>query len=386
MVDVGSVVDMSFIDVLVARISSVLTNPATTTFGRTKNSLLTLSFAVLRNLATNKANNKHFSSKVMSRIVQWMASVHDQPKQLLHCARILAKLAMYPVGKFLLNRSSQGLNMYSGLDRIEKAIAIPELLRVVEEASINEDALLVRTLFVLGKLAATNASSRIEIGTPRIVMRICEILHDPRTSRSLSTASSRLLANLTLEPEVCTTVPPDVNAIYDLLGSTDKEPKNKELLLNLVASVTNLSYYWNTKPPDNIDMNKWQERAIHPILPLLFMGMYSYTPCSHVLSQLAHSSGDAALLNEGLYALSNLSTNKNLQSRLSDLLVDEAAIILLGYEDLEIARVACGILTNMAGCNQTIRRMEENIAASVIIKRIRNVSLSCPQVKTPTQP
>lgn len=234
-------------------------------------------------------------------------------------------------------------------------------------------------MFILERLTSADREIRLEVGQIATVQRLLELLGDTRMSFSVCVKLSRLVANLTLESRVCQEIPAEVRAVVQLLKRTDAEPKSKELLLNLVAIVTNLSYFWNRTPPENLDMDEWQRSAIPPILPLLFIGK-----CACLLrtksSESRETLGDDPLLNEGLYALSNLSTNERLMPQLTQLLIDEAAIILLDYDDLEISRVSCGILTNMAGQRLTRSRMTDGKIVSKLTDKIRRVSLSSAKV------
>jgi len=121
-----------------------------------------------------------------------------------------------------------------------------------------------------------------------------------------------------------------VDPLLDMLGAK-RITESEELVLNVVAAVTNLSYY---DVPSN----------------LLFQEDNKQLLCRLFRPLLLESYNDEALI-ETARALGNLSRHEGVGQCMAGLRLDEILVILLDHEERSLVYFVCGILVNLAGAH-----------------------------------
>jgi len=121
-----------------------------------------------------------------------------------------------------------------------------------------------------------------------------------------------------------------VEPLLDMLGAK-RIGDSEELVLNVVAAITNLSYY---DVPSN----------------LLFQEDNKQLLCRLFRPLLLESYNDEALI-ETARALGNLSRHEGVGQCMAGLRLDEILVILLDHEERSLVYFVCGILVNLAGAH-----------------------------------
>jgi len=292
--------------------------------------------ATLRNLASQQY--KHFLlEERLDALVQVMALFPKHGELLTNVSRILSKLTLHG----------------SACDAFARAEARVRQVARTLGANAESAPLVLRLSFVLGSL--TEKSDRLRVmfafdceGTslvPQLLRRYCvksRELSSVDTECRQSNAAGlhdidevlvklvRLLANIAINASVGATLASSsacVSPLLDLLSAkqiTDSE----ELVLNVVAAVTNFLFY---DTPSNLffqDSNK----------PLL---------CK-CLQPLLHAAYNVEALIETTRALGNLSRHADARQYMIDIRLDEALSVLLDHEDRDLVFYVCGVLVNLA--------------------------------------
>ncbi|CAK0887433.1 unnamed protein product, partial [Prorocentrum cordatum] len=143
----------------------------------------------------------------------------------------------------------------------------------------------------------------------------------------------RLLANVAISKSAGATLAASsavVEPLLDMLGAK-RIGDSEELVLNVVAAITNLSYY---DVPSN----------------LLFQDDNKQLLCRLFRPLLLESYNDEALI-ETARALGNLSRHEGVGQCMAGLRLDEILVILLDHEERSLVYFVCGILVNLAGAH-----------------------------------
>jgi len=141
----------------------------------------------------------------------------------------------------------------------------------------------------------------------------------------------RLVANVALSPSCGTMAAASsavVEPLMDMLGCKKIE-ENEELVLNVVAAITNLLFY---DVPSNIllsdaDNKRLLCRLFRPLL------LESYNTEAQM---------------EAARALGNLSRHEDVRTLIVELRLDEVLTILIDHEDRDLVYYVCGVLVNLA--------------------------------------
>lgn len=145
----------------------------------------------------------------------------------------------------------------------------------------------------------------------------------------------RLLANLSINRSVGPTIVDDIRSdVLIRVMIHHSVETNEELILNTVSAIANLTFY--AYSDSHVDghtiLHNDSTVLMNRLLPLLF-----------------HHNTD--VLSETLRCLGNLSRNESIRKQLHDTRSDEAIILLLSHNDINILHNSCGVLLNISGDN-----------------------------------
>jgi len=162
---------------------------------------------------------------------------------------------------------------------------------------------------------------------------------DSQETESVLVKLVRLVANVTINPSVGTLVASEasvVEPLLDMLGCK-RMAESEELVLSVIAALTNLLYY-------DSETN------------LLFSAENKQLLCRLLRPMLLEAHNVEALI-ETARALGNLSRHPDARQWISELRVDEALAILLAHGDRDLVFYSCGALVNLAADPQTGGRL-----------------------------
>lgn len=149
----------------------------------------------------------------------------------------------------------------------------------------------------------------------------------------------RLIANIAISSSAGATLASSsavVDPLLDMLGSK-RIGDSEELVLNVVAAITNLLFY---DVPSNLlfqdDNKKLLCRLFRPLL------LESY---------------NVEALVETARALGNLSRHSDARRSMSELRLDEILVILLDHDDRDLVFYVCGALVNLAADSECTTRL-----------------------------
>lgn len=298
--------------------------------------------ASLRNLASREYK-QFLSDERLNALTNILASYPGHVELLTNVARILAKLTLHG----------------SAVDAI--AMSDAHLRQMAETLrSVDSMALTLRLSFVLGNL--TEKSKRLRVifafdceGTalvPELLGKYWQkerqALASRESTRSKESTSEevlvklvRLLANVAISDEAGPTLASSsavVEPLLDMLGAK-RISESEELVLNVVAAITNLLFY---DVPSN----------------LLFQEDTKQLLCRLFRPLLLESYNIEALI-ESARALGNLSRHADARQCMSSLRLDEILVILLDHDDRDLAFYACGALVNLAADPESIPRLTD---------------------------
>lgn len=140
----------------------------------------------------------------------------------------------------------------------------------------------------------------------------------------------RLIANVSISVSVGTTTASSsavVDPLLDMLGCK-RISENEELVLNVVAAITNLLFY---DAPSNLLFTEENKQLLVRLFRPLLLESYN----SEALMETAR-------------ALGNLSRHQDARHLMRDLRIDEILVILLDHDYRDLVYYICGVLVNLA--------------------------------------
>jgi len=302
--------------------------------------LLIQATAALRNLAGGRSHTEFLREDRLDALTRVMSLFPVHVELLTNVSRILSKLTLH----------AEACEAFAKNGAYMRQIA--------KTLSANPDCtpLTLRLAFVLGNL--TERSDRLRVifafdceGTalaPQLLAKywqkerqLARIGPDQATNgikevEEVLVKLVRLLANIAISPTAGATLASSsavVDPLLDMLGAK-KIGESEELVLNVVAAVTNLLFY---DVPSN----------------LLFQDENKQLLC-RLLRPLLLESYNVEALVETARALGNLSRHADARRCMAGLRIDEILVILLDHDDAGLVFYVCGALVNVAAdpdCN-----------------------------------
>ncbi|CAE7762566.1 Armc2, partial [Symbiodinium microadriaticum] len=217
---------------------------------------------------------------------------------------------------------------------------------------MDSSALTLRLSFVLGNL--TERSDRLRVvfafdceGTALVPQLLSKYWQKDRqlargeveTEKGKASAQDveevlvklvRLLANIAISPDAGATLAASsavVDPLLDMLGAK-KISDSEELVLNVVAAVTNLLFY---DVPSNMLFQEESKQLLCRLFRPLLLESYN-----------------VEALVETARALGNLSRHADARKCMVSLRLDEILAILLDHDDRDLVFYSCGALVNLA--------------------------------------
>jgi len=292
--------------------------------------------AALRNLASQQYKQFIQDDRLIA-LTRAMSLFPGHVELLTNIARILAKLTLHG----------------SAVEALAKNDA--HIRQIAKTLSSNSDStpLTLRLAFVLGNL--TERSDRLRVvfafdceGTSLVPQLLAKYWQKDRQLARLelekdqSKASglqeieevlvklSRLLANIAISSSAGTTLSSSsavVDPLLDMLGAK-RISDSEELVLNVVAAVTNLLFY---DVPSNLLFQEDNKQLLCRLFRPLLLESYN-----------------VEALVETARALGNLSRHADARRCMVGLRLDEILVILLDHDDRDLVFYSCGALVNFA--------------------------------------
>jgi hypothetical protein len=272
-------------------------------------------------------------------------------------------MELYPNNVELLTNVSRTLAKLtvhgSACEAYTKSGDASHLRRITRTLSANADCapLVLRLSFTLGNLTARNDRTRIGFAfdcegnalAPTLLSKywqkdrqLARLPMNGNSSAETTTAAAkqeveevlvklvRLIANIAIERkagETLASCSAAVDPLLDMLGSK-RIGDSEELVLNVVAAITNLLYY---DVPSS----------------LLFLEDNKTLLCRLFRPLLLESYNVEALV-ETARALGNLSRHEDARRCMAEIRLDEILTILLDHDDRNLVFYVCGALVNLA--------------------------------------
>eukprot|EP00441_Pelagodinium_beii_P035253 CAMPEP_0197633012 /NCGR_PEP_ID=MMETSP1338-20131121/9484_1 /TAXON_ID=43686 ORGANISM="Pelagodinium beii, Strain RCC1491" /NCGR_SAMPLE_ID=MMETSP1338 /ASSEMBLY_ACC=CAM_ASM_000754 /LENGTH=882 /DNA_ID=CAMNT_0043204595 /DNA_START=1 /DNA_END=2649 /DNA_ORIENTATION=- len=292
--------------------------------------------AALRNLASQQYK-QFIQAERLDSLTRVMAVFPGHTELLTNIARILAKLTLHG----------------SAVEALAKNDA--HIRQIAKTLSSNAEStpLTLRLAFVLGNL--TERSDRLRVvfafdceGTSLVPQLLTKYWQKDRQLARLelekdqSKASglqeieevlvklSRLLANIAISQSAGVTLASSsavVDPLLDMLGAK-RIGDSEELVLNVVAAVTNLLFY---DVPSNLLFQEDNKQLLCRLFRPLLLESYN-----------------VEALVETARALGNLSRHADARRCMVGLRLDEILVILLDHDDRDLVFYSCGALVNFA--------------------------------------
>jgi hypothetical protein len=298
---------------------------------------------------------------------------------LLSIARVTAKLSLYEDFREQINRSRQPVYYLESI--VQLVLHEASLCDRIMEGSDDVDwpswltwPLLSRAAFTLGNFTTTNDHNRLLIAVDCNclnglikLLQTCAMslmaLTDSTASeakqsgddsdsetdaggdtkgaeRELADATLkmlRLLANLCIHETPGNRVAKQssvLELLQNLLIVSSNSVESEELLLNAIATSTNIGFFACRNCDSNREIDsKWEE---------LLIGV-----SVQVTNFLFHDNSE--IVAESLRALGNFTRVRSMVQRLCRIRGDEAIVLLLGHGNSDVAAAAAGVLVNITG-------------------------------------
>lgn len=307
--------------------------------------LLIQATAALRNLA-GRHHQEFLADARMDALTRIFAVFPTQVELMTNVSRILSKLTLH----------GDACDAFA-----QKNDHLRQLSRTLT-ANPDSVPLALRLSFVLGNLTEGDEDLRVAFafdceGTvlvPQLLSKfwqkdrqLARIAHtNPNSSgqqqiEEVLVKLVRLLANMAISEEAGKTLSSSsavVDPLLDMLGAK-RIGDSEELVLNVVAAVTNLMYY-------EVSSN------------LLFADENKQLLCRLFRPLLLESYNVEALV-ETARALGNLSRHQDARQTMANLRLDEILVILLDHESRDLVFYVCGALVNLAAdptCTERLTR------------------------------
>jgi len=312
-----------------------LLDPGKLVGGAKEAPLLIQATAALRNLASNQYK-QFLTTERLTSLTKLMEAFPNHVELLTNIARILSKLTLHS----------------SAVEAIAKSDAhIRQIARTVSN-NMDSSALTLRLSFVLGNL--TERSDRLRVvfafdceGTALVPQLLSKYWQKDRqlargeveTEKGKASAQDveevlvklvRLLANIAISPDAGATLAASsavVDPLLDMLGAK-RISDSEELVLNVVAAVTNL-LFWDV--PSNMLFQEESKQLLCRLFRPLLLESYN-----------------VEALVETARALGNLSRHADARKCMVSLRLDEILAILLDHDDRDLVFYSCGALVNLA--------------------------------------
>mmetsp|Transcript_29641 Transcript_29641/g.83577 ORF Transcript_29641/g.83577 Transcript_29641/m.83577 type:complete len:902 (-) Transcript_29641:164-2869(-) len=291
--------------------------------------------ATLRNLASQ--HYKQFlQEERLDSLTRIMALFPGHVELLTNISRIHAKLTLH----------NSACEVFSRND-----VHIKQVVRTLQ-ANVDVPPLALRLAFVLGNL--TERSDRLRVifafdcgGTELVPTLLGKYWQKERQlarievekSQSMATGMQeieevlvklvRLLANIAISASVGTTLASSsaaVDPLLDMLGAK-RIGDSEELVLNVVATITNLLFY---DVPSNLFFQEENKQLLCRLFRPLLLESYNIE----------------ALI-ETTRALGNISRHADARRCMVELRLDEILVILLGHDSRDLVFYVCGALVNL---------------------------------------
>jgi len=289
--------------------------------------------AVLRNLASNQY--KHFiQEERLNALTRVMSLFPGQTELLTNIARILAKLTVHN----------------SAVEAFAKNDAHIRQITKTMSSCVESAPLTLRLAFVLGNL--TERSDRLRVifafdceGTALVPQLLNNYWQKDRQLARQESSSKpggtpkeieevlvklvRLLANIAITKSAGETLASSsavVDPLLDMLGAK-RISDSEELVLNVVAAVTNLLFY---DVPSNLLFQEDSKQLLCRLFRPLLLESYN-----------------VEALVETARAIGNLSRHADARRCMASLRLDEVLVILLDHDDRDLVFYACGALVNL---------------------------------------
>lgn len=299
--------------------------------------------ATLRNLAAHQ-DKEHTGSRAHRLFLQegcfdsftrTMVLFPNHTELLTNISRVLAKLTLHG----------------SACEALAKNDAYVKQIARTLSANAESAPLTLRLSFVLGNLTAKSERLRIVFGfdcegtalVPQLLGRYWQKdrqfarleLEKGKASGSAEVEEVlvklvRLLANIAISTTTGSTLASSsavVDPLLDMLGAK-KIADSEELVLNVIACITNLLFY---DTPSNLFLQEDNKLLLCRLFRPLLLESYN----------------DEALM-ETARALGNLSRHPDARQCMAELRVDEILVILLSHNDRDLVFYVCGALVNFA--------------------------------------
>jgi hypothetical protein len=314
--------------------------------------------ATLRNLAVKPQHHKQFIAFHTLPALLKVCERYLQHRELLaNVARILAKLSLHQAPCEVL-----------------AANAHVQTLAHVLEQHLECPSLVLRLTFVLGNLTAKNDQVREHFmsgtcGGAALLPRALEMYQakesEHRRGGNAAGAKEaeevlvkvvRLLANVSISASIgrdCCASAPVVSPLLDLLGSKTIA-EAEELVLNVVAAITNLCFY---DLPEN----------------LLFSAENKQLLCRLFRPLLLENYNPEALV-EAARALGNITRHEDARRVLLQLRVDEVLVILLEHSNRDLVFFLCGVLVNLAADSVCAQRLAQLKVVAKLVELLEDAA------------
>lgn len=301
--------------------------------------------ATLRNLAGH--HYKHLvQEERLEAFTRMMALFPGNVELLTNISRILAKLTLHA----------------SACEAFEQSDAhIRQIARTLS-ANIDSAPLALRLAFVLGNLTAKSDRLRVIFafdceGTSLVPQLLGKYWAKDRQLARLEVEKGqakvagtqeveevlvklvRLLANIAISASAGATLASSsaaVDPLLDALGAK-RIGDSEELVLNVVAAVTNLLFY---DVPSNLLFEEENKQLLCRLFRPLLLESYN-----------------VEALVETARALGNLSRHADARRCMTGLRLDEILVILLDHDDRDLVFYVCGALVNLAADPDCIERL-----------------------------
>jgi len=364
--------------------------------------------AAMRNFSLdNLGRAQILSSKSLPIMCKFLNIFKGYPELMLNCARVTAKLSLHDNFRSQINTNVGYLKCLVDVILIEAQQCQRVMNGLPITNSNDSDAswpswytwpLLSRVAFTLGNLTTSNEVNRHLIGTELKCIKYLMLLlwacsgsisqlqsqqvkidNDAIASelRDGTVKLIRLLANLCMDREIGIALAKKDTTIMlvDLLSCIQNSPEYEELLLNVVATSTNFTFYacQANVIADIVkgdDTNKKAEQISTNFISL-----------TSQLSKCVFHDNDEVVL-EASRALGNLTRCPAALDSICKSRFIEALVLLLQHDNIDIVNAITGTLVNISGNQESrdalLKDANPLTALGQVLRRssLRNLSLS----------
>ncbi|XP_035677408.1 armadillo repeat-containing protein 2-like [Branchiostoma floridae] len=291
--------------------------------------------AVLRNMADSSGNRDKFLTQgVVRELLSVIGCYYGDSDLMLNCSRIHSKLTLSTDCCVVMSQDKTCFKNY---------------LRLLQKYQKKED-LVVRVLFILGNLSAKSEDARLALfhqhGCMETLLGVLRTFLDldikaasedgkvvdgegktgPSKTEDVMIKLIRVIANMSIHPDVGAAIAENnklVDLLLQILGNKSIA-RCEELVLNVVATINNLSYY----PSKNSAIEQKQVQIAERMLSMLMAdNMEGIVEASRVYG--------------------NLTRSAEVRDYLGRKKVDAIMVTLLDSGSREVVFTSCGVLINL---------------------------------------